>query len=274
MSEPIEGERVVDGQTRSHNSKCFLGHSAYVLGWIALLAACTGCNMSARMRNTRGVREYRLGKYNEAMQKFQRALAADPNNADAYYNLASTYYMMAQQNGDRSLMQQSEGLYHQCLDNDPDHVACYRGLASLLVATDRKDSAFTMMRRWGERSYGSAEPRIELARLYEEFGEKDAAVQCLTDALQVDAKNSRAWAALGRLREEKGDYVQALADYQQSYDLNRFQPGISQRIASLQKPAPNSGQALPPSNPMGVPAPPQGNSGPQLVNTPQSLPQR
>ena len=113
-----------------------------------------------------------------------------------------------------------------------------------------------MLKRWGERSPQMANPRIELARLYEEFGDKESAVRQLTDALQLEAANTRAWAALGRLRESQGQMAQALADYQQAYNLNQYQPGVAARIASLQQ----SLGVLP------------GTQRPtQLVNTPQSL---
>ena len=74
---------------------------------------------------------------------------------------------------------------------------------------------------------GDASARIELARLYEEFGDKDSAIQHLSDALHVNATDHRAWAALGRLRESRGELAQALSNYQQAYNLNQFQPGFN-----------------------------------------------
>jgi tetratricopeptide (TPR) repeat protein len=255
----IQVKRVVHGRTQriEHCRSTTAPMGLLLMVGLAILASA-GCKMSAQGRNVDGVREYQLGRYHESIRHFQRALADDPNNADAYYNLAATYYNLAKRNGDRSLMQQSEGLYHQCLDLNPNHVACYRGLASLLVDTDRQESAFTLVRRWAQRSYGSAEPRIELARLHEEFGDKDAAIQHLTDALHVDANNARAWTALGRLRENRGEFAQALSNYQQAYNINQFQPGVGTRIASLQQGV-GSGTTA---------------AGTQIVNTPSALPQR
>ena len=209
-------------------------------GWawgivLAAVAGQTGCSMSAPGRNIDGVRDFQAGQYSGAIQHFQQALAADPNNADAYYNLGATYYAMGRQRNDAQLMAQAEGLYHQCLDLAPDHEDCHRGLAALLVDTNRPESAFTLLRRWAERSQQLSQPRIELARLYEEFGDRDNAVRHLTDALHLDSQNSRAWAALGRLREQQGLTAQALANYQQAYALNQFQPGVADRIASLQR---------------------------------------
>jgi tetratricopeptide (TPR) repeat protein len=190
--------------------------------------------MSASGYNVDGVRNFQQGQHQTAIQKFQQALAADPGNSDSYYNLAATLHDWGRRAGDASLLQQAEGLYHQCLDINPDHVDCHRGLAVLLVDTKRPQSAFTLLERWVARSRVS-DARVELARLHEEFGDGDAARRYLADALEVDATNPRAWSAMGRLREQEGQYAQALANYRHAYNLNNFQPGVQQRITQLQR---------------------------------------
>jgi tetratricopeptide (TPR) repeat protein len=149
--------------------------------------------------------------------------------------LGATLHDWGRRSQNQELLQQAEGLYHRCLDISPDHVDCHRALAVLLVDTNRRDSAFTLLERWAARNPQRADPRIELARLYEEFGDGVSARQYLTQALDVDSTSSRAWAALGRLRENEGRLAQALTDYQHALNLNRQQPGLSQRIAYLQQ---------------------------------------
>lgn len=112
---------------------------------------------------------------------------------------------------------------------------CYRGLAALLVDTKRADSAFTLLQRWSDRSPQIANPRVELARLYEEFGDRESARRHLTDAIQIDQRHPRAWAALANLREQQGELAQALADYQQAYSLNGAPPELASRISHLQQ---------------------------------------
>ena len=70
---------------------------------------------------------------------------------------------------------------------------------------------------------------------YEEFGDKQNAMTQLNQALVVDVNNSRAWSAMGHLREDSGDLPQALANYQRSYQLNNFDTGAGTKIASLQR---------------------------------------
>ena len=226
-------------------------------GWLLLgvFACCSGCRVSAVGNNVDGVRQFQYGNHTGAIEQFQRALANDPNSADAYYNLGAVYHNLGRRSSDQSLMQQAEGLYHQCLDRDPDHVDCYRGLAVLLVQTNRSKSAFTLVERWAMRGGDRAEPKIELARLYEEFGDPDKASQQLRDAIEVEPQNSRAWVALANLREKKGEYAQALANYRQAYDLNENLPGVATRIARLQRE-------------LSVDSVPLSQGGTRVVNTP------
>ncbi|MGY8768152.1 MAG: tetratricopeptide repeat protein [Pirellulales bacterium] len=202
---------------------------------IGCILPILGCQLAASNSNAAGVQAVESGQPMAALNHFNKALAHNPTNADAYYNLASTYHEMGKKEGDATKLQQAESLYNSCLDISPDHVDCHRGLAVLLVDTKRSDKAYTLLERWSTQSPQLADPKIELARLYEEFGEKQNAMTQLNQALVLDANNSRAWSAMGHLREESGDLPQALANYQRSYQLNNFDNGVGTKIASLQR---------------------------------------
>jgi len=214
----------------------------------ALLAiTASGCKMAADGQNLQGVRLYQQGQYDAAMQTFQKALATDPDNADTFYNMAATVHRMGVARNDSSMLNQAESLYNRCLDLDPSNEDCHRGLAVLLSETGRSDRAFALLKNWAIRDPNNADARIELARLYEEFGDSETAKVHLTEALQIDQTNARAWNALARLREQSGEYAQALANYQQSYTLNRFQPEVAERIASLNRSISQAGSAQAPN---------------------------
>ncbi|MCA9217438.1 MAG: tetratricopeptide repeat protein [Planctomycetales bacterium] len=185
--------------------------------------------------NSRGVSYFQRGQTRQALAEFQNAVATNPRNADAYYNLAATYHQVGRQRTDKEMLRQAEDLYHQCLDLHPNHVACHRALAVMLVDTDRPKSAFTLLERWAERAPNYAEPKIELARLHEEFGQKRETRRYLTEAIDADPRSARAWTALARLRESDGELAQALNNYEQAYRLNSYQPGVANQIASLRQ---------------------------------------
>ena len=203
------------------------------LSFAATLIAISGCKTGADSQNLQGVKLYQQGQFQPALQQFQQAMAADPKNADAYYNMAATQHRMGVQANDQQMLAQAEKAYNQCLDLNPNHADCHRGLAVLLVETGRPDRAFNLLKNWATANPTSAEARIELARLYEEFGDLETAKVQLNQAIVADQNSARAWAALGRLREKTGDYQQALANSQRSWSLNSLQTGIAERIASL-----------------------------------------
>ncbi len=211
----------------------------------ALPTACTGCAWTAHSDNVAGVGFFEQGNYAAAVQKFQRAVEADPSDADSYYNLAATYHRQGKLGNQPAQLQQAETYYHLCLDRNPDHRDCYRGLAVLLVEENRADDAFSLIQRWGERSPSSPDPKVELARLFQEFGDKTAAQAHLQDALTIAPDNARALAALGKLKEESGDPTQALSVYQRSLASNRFQPEVEARVATLQSVVPGAAPITP-----------------------------
>jgi tetratricopeptide (TPR) repeat protein len=223
---------------------------AAVLAAIVGICSSAGCGMVARQQNVTGVQYFQRGQYPVALERFKQAAQTDPNSADAKYNLAATTHRLGLQNRDMNLMIQAEGLYHECLDRDPNHVACHRGLAVLLTETGRVPQAFTLLRNWTVQSPTLADARIELARLYEEYGDLTTAEAQLQQALQTDVNSARANAALGQIRERKGDYQQALINYQRAYALNKSQAGVAERIAMLQRQTGSTGA------PAGLPATP------------------
>jgi tetratricopeptide (TPR) repeat protein len=203
----------------------------------AIVLACllvSGCGFSAANYNMQGKRLFEQGQFAQAIDMFQRSANADPQNADAYYNMAATWYYMGKQQNNKVWIQQADQLYRQALVLNPNHAEAYRGLSALMVENGRSMEAFQLVQDWRVKQPGSADPVIELARMYRESGDRGAASQLLVDALHVDSDNARALKAMGQMREEEGQYNLALQNYIRSYQANNMQPDVAQKIASLQ----------------------------------------
>jgi len=220
-----------------------------------MLSTCTVALMlpachSSKARNAEGVAYYLHGHPDFALQTFQQAQAQDPNNPNIYYNIARVYHHKGLERSDRAMIEQAEAYYHMCLDRDLEgaHRDCYRALAVLLVETQRGDKAFTLLNRWAATKPMLADPKIELARLYEEHGEYDAAKERLLEAITIEPNNPRATAALGKVREhiarrlaaegrtedQQRELAQALAAYRRSLQVDKQQPDVAARVAALQ----------------------------------------
>jgi tetratricopeptide (TPR) repeat protein len=191
--------------------------------------------VASHTQNMEGVRLYQQGYYQPAAAEFQKAIASNPKNPDGYYNLAATYHKIGLLTKNDQELKQAEEYYHQCLDRNENHRDCYRGLAVLLAQEGRKDEAYRLLESWSNKQPSSSAPKVELARLSEEFGKLDVAKAHLEDALMSDPHDPRALAALARLQEHSGDTRQALNNYQRSLWHDRFQPEVAARVSSLSR---------------------------------------
>ncbi len=217
----------------------------------SLLSGCTASN-----NNAEGVKYFGQARYDLAVQSFQAANRADPNNPDAYYNIAATYHQLgltAQQTGQAAVAQQqfdyAEQNYKLCLARNPNDAAAYRGLSVLYMQRQNPKGAFDTLIGWTESNPMSAESKIELARLYQEYAAvkqsegnaeatqacQQSAVASLQAALAVEPNNARALRALGFLREQGGDMNQAVNNYRLSLQANPNQQDLAARLTQIEQ---------------------------------------
>jgi tetratricopeptide (TPR) repeat protein len=201
-------------------------------GAISLFAGCGG--ITASSRNAEGVQLYQQARYTDALKEFQEASYADSSNADAFYNLAATYHRLGKQYNSPADLKMAEDNYNYAIDRNKNHTAAYRGLAVLLAEEGRSQEAFRLLEGWVTREPDVSDAKVELARLSEEFGDKNAAKEHLIEALAVQKDNPRALSALAKLQDESGNYQQALTNYQRSLEADSRQPQVAARVAALQ----------------------------------------
>ncbi len=225
----------------------------YFFVLLILSAACLGC--TTYNNNSEGVKYFGQARYDLAVKSFQTARDADPNAADAYYNIAATYHQLgrtALQTGQAALAQQhfdyADQNYRLCLARNPNDAYAYRGLAVLNMERQNYETAFSLLQNWTTANPG-AEPKVELARLYQEYAQlaqaksdtktaqecMQSAVASLQSALTVEPTNARALRALGYIREQSGDTAQALNNYRLSLQANSNQKDLTERVAQLEK---------------------------------------
>jgi Flp pilus assembly protein TadD len=242
------------------------------LALLGSLLALTGCGgLVSQQKNTQGVALFQQGHYTEALREFQEATYNNPKDADGYYNIAATYHRLGRQQHNEADLGQAEKFYNDCLDRNPNHVECHRGLAVLLAERGQKDAAFRLMQNWVDREPTLAEAKVELARLNEEFGNREAAKNYLIEAIESQPDNSRALTALAKIRDDAGDKAQALANYQRSLEYDSRQPQVASRVNVLRGGSQAAvGGSTSPAGDSGVPAPPSVDTGTRMADRPAS----
>lgn len=205
--------------------------------WMALLAGLTlcGCNYAANRHNCNGTRAFLSGQVAQAINEFQQALIANPQDANAYYNLGYAYAALAKQNQNAQWTEQAEQLFRQSIALNDQHVDAHRALAALLIEKGNQQFAFDLLNAWQQRYPSSPAPLIELARLYQEYGDNRRAADYLADALRLDSQNALAFKAMGHVREAQGQDQLALQNYLRAWQLDATQTDVAQRVAVLRQ---------------------------------------
>ena len=218
---------------------------------ILFISGCATQNQTAE-----GIRYYGQAQYDAAMAAFQSAHKANPNDPDTLYNIAATYHQSAKVSllsGQTAAAQQQYELaaqyYQLCLVQNANHADAYRGLAALHMDWHDEEKAFQLLDGWYKANPVAVEPKLELARLHQEYaricviqGRTEVAQQCRSNAetllqmvLTMEPSNYRALRASGYLKEESGDIAGAVFDYQRSLQAYPQQPDLESRIAALTK---------------------------------------
>jgi tetratricopeptide (TPR) repeat protein len=116
----------------------------YLICIFLLICGCTG--WSAESRNTRdaGRRDFATGEFKKAASHFQRAIKADPNDADSYFWLGKSYEMLADIGGPLLGVRASvKARFYlaKALQLVPDNEDYRRELFQLLVVSDHSPGA-------------------------------------------------------------------------------------------------------------------------------------
>ena len=199
-------------------SRCF------VVG--ALCALAGGCVSSAQAPNTRGVTLFNSGEYESARAEFLDAAAADPVNADAFYNLGSAYHRL-----DNTI--EAERNYTHCLALDPNHAKAHHARVVLLLEEGRANEAYNQVNRWMAQYSGYPDPMVELAWLDRQAGKTEQARQQLHQVIAMNPRHSRALTELASLYESSEENERALALYQRALAANPNHPDLSNKVADL-----------------------------------------
>jgi Flp pilus assembly protein TadD len=203
----------------------------YRLGWLAWLAlGLAGCASAteerARDYTRDAFRQYQAGRYADARDSFQAALALRPEDVGLLFNVGTCYDFLG--NGAKA-----EYYYLECLRREPNHGLCRHALAVLWVKQGRSPEAVRMIQDWLAAQPQISEAYTEDGWLRHQFGDLPGAQGRLQQALALDPQNTRALVDLALVYEEKKRPDLALALYDRSLQFDRNQPDVARRAGEL-----------------------------------------
>jgi tetratricopeptide (TPR) repeat protein len=154
----------------------------------ACVLACGGSNPSAGSPNetaadalNRGLTAHAAGKLDDAVTAYFQALAKDPKNKFALYNLGE----IAQR---QNRMQAAESYYRLALEQDPKMESALFNLAIVRTGAGASQEAVTLYRQVIAVNPNSAAAHFNLGLLLRQLGQTADAQQELAAAQRLDPK--------------------------------------------------------------------------------------
>lgn len=161
----------------------------------------------------RGNIRYDLGEYDAAIADYTQAIQHDPENADAYYNRGLAHM-------DSGQLESAIQDFSSVLEQSPSDADAYynRGLVSYKLGDYQ--SAIQDYTQAILNNPDSPYPYLNRGLAYSAAGNKQAAMADYTQAIRVDPQNADAYYSRGRARFALADYKGAMEDYSTVIDLD------------------------------------------------------
>jgi tetratricopeptide (TPR) repeat protein len=163
--------------------------------------------------NNLGIVLANMGRADEAVVQYQKALEVKPNHADAYYNLGHLFAKMGRT--DEALAH-----YQKALDIDPNHAKAHINLGGLLADLGRADEALAHYAKASEIDPNDSGIQYNLGSLLEDMGRTDEAIAHYQKALILTPDHPETHYNLGHLLARMGRSDEAIAHYQQTLKLS------------------------------------------------------
>ncbi len=150
-----------------------------------------------------GVTLSRAGSYDEAIAKFNEALAIVPTCADCYYNIGYAYAQKKQ-------YKEAEDAFKKALETNPDYVDAYNGLANVYNAQKKFDEAGAASAEAAKRAGaagggGSVDAVYNQGVIYWNAGKIAEAKKQFEETIKINANHAEAhyWLGMATLNEGK-----------------------------------------------------------------------
>jgi arylsulfatase A-like enzyme/Flp pilus assembly protein TadD len=129
--------------------------------------------------NSLGVAHAGLGRLDDALAFYEKALALDPDFPAALTNMGAALLMKARAAGDRAMLDRAVESFKQAIARKPTHAAAYNGLGAAYKTAGDTDAAISCWLEAVRLDPGLDLPLYNLGFAYLEKGEKARALEFL-----------------------------------------------------------------------------------------------
>jgi tetratricopeptide (TPR) repeat protein len=153
------------------------------------------------------------GRVDEAIVYYRKALAVNPNYADAHNNLASA--LLEQEKLDEAIAH-----YREALEINPHYADAHNNLASALLQQGKLDEAFAHYQKALELDPKHAGVHFNLGNVLLQLGKLDEAIAHYQKGLQIKPRYDEGHNNLGAALYRQGKLAEAVAHYRSALEIN------------------------------------------------------
>ena len=171
-----------------------------------------GFPKSVNLYNIIGVTSKDLGKLDEAISAYTKALSIKPDFADGYYNMANAFQSQGK-------LDEAIEAYTKALSIKPDYAEAYSNIAVIFKDQDRLDEAIEAFNKAIsiKPDYAEAFYNMSLALIY--VGKIEESIQAFNKALSIKPDFAEAYYNMGTLLKEQEKIQEALQAYKKAHSL-------------------------------------------------------
>ncbi|CAG0965394.1 partial protein O-GlcNAc transferase, partial [Rhodocyclaceae bacterium] len=169
-----------------------------------------------------------LGRLEEALEAYRRALTLEPDYPEALSNLGLALQEAGQQ-------EDAVAAYRQALERRPDFAEAHYNLGNALNALGRTDEAIASYRQALTLRPAYAEAGNNLGLVLQVRGMTDEAIAVLREALRARPDFAAAWTNLGNALQAAGDLGGAVDAHRVSLRLQPGSPDAHYNLAAALK---------------------------------------
>jgi tetratricopeptide (TPR) repeat protein len=154
-----------------------------------------------------------LGRHEEAIAAYQRAIELDPEYASPHNGLGNVY-------DDLGRHEEAIAAYQRAIELDPEYASPHNGLGNVYDDLGRHEEAIAAYQRAIELDPEYASPHNGLGNVYYQQGRHEEAIAAYQRAIELDPELASPHNGLGNVYDDLGRHEEAIAAYQRAIELN------------------------------------------------------
>jgi len=189
-----------------------------VCGLVILLSATACDKFQSRSEIRAGNESFRVGKYDTALARYDRALQLDPHEKKIYKNIGLAYMGMYQPGSkhpkDLEYAQKAIDYLKRYIEAFPEDKKAPEYLVTMYLNSGRIDDALSFFQEYSQKHPNDAKAKETMANLYFQKADFPKGVQMMEESMRITGPKKETYETIGAQAWDKAHNYPDLTDEQ------------------------------------------------------------